>query len=523
MTNQLRETVGQSVMLSFDGTRVTPALVDTLRRTHACGVVLFSRNIESPRQLHTLVSELQHEAARLDLPPLLLGLDQEGGIVTRLPAPFVTMPSQMAQAATGTPAAAYDCAFQSARQLRRYGVNLNFAPVLDINCSPRNPVIGTRSFGEDAATAVEYGSAALRGYRDGVVIATAKHFPGHGDTEVDSHLGLPVVRHEWERLDRVELAPFAAAVRGGVPAIMSAHIVFPALDDRPATLSRRILHNLLRQELGFDGVVFTDALDMQAIAATYGTIEAGLLSKAAGADVLLPLGTLADQIATVEALAEAAAANSIPQAAFTATAERLGRLRAAYSIDYTVPALAAPTPEYRETALDVARRSVILVRGAGKLPLAPQTRLLLVDCTLPRFSQVEEAMERAALLREVVQAAFPRAEQITLGPEPSDDDIRRVREAAAACDAILLVTRNASHLPPQARLGQMLAQLDTPLVHAAVRSPYDIAVIPDAPVALLTYGDPEVSLVALVEVLAGTVEAAGSPPVRLTASNEGGS
>src|SRR5262245_37329691 len=257
MSHSSADLVGQSLLLSFSGSELTREIQMALERVRPAGVILFAANIASPAGLRRLCAELQQSVARLGLPPLLIGVDQEGGVVSRLPAQFVTTPCAMAQAIGGDPEAARECATITGRQLRACGVNLNFAPVLDVNCNPANPVIGTRSFGADAGTVTRFGLAALAGYRTAGVIATVKHFPGHGDTTVDSHLGLPAVDHGRARLDEVELAPFRAAIAAGAPAVMSTHIVFRALDTLPATLSRNILTDLLRGELRFDGIVFT--------------------------------------------------------------------------------------------------------------------------------------------------------------------------------------------------------------------------------------------------------------------------
>ncbi|HSH83142.1 MAG TPA: beta-N-acetylhexosaminidase [Herpetosiphonaceae bacterium] len=515
MNGAYRDLAGQSVMLSFTGTRVTRELVGALERTRAGGVILFARNIGSPAELYALTGALQEQAAMLRLPPLLIGIDQEGGPVTRLRPPFATVPSQMAQAASADPAAAYHCAVLTGRQLRAFGINLNFAPVLDVNCNPDNPVIGTRAFSEDAAAVTRLGLEALRGYREAGVVATGKHFPGHGDTALDSHLGLPVMRHPCGRLDEMELAPFVAAFRAGLPAVMTAHIVFEVLDALPATLSRSILTELLRDELQFDGVVFTDALDMQAISGRYGAVEAGLRSKAAGADVLLPLGSLDEQVAVVEALQSAITDGSLSRSVFEATARRLDALREAYGVDYTLPPFSEPGAEEYAEALEVGRRSVTVTRGAAALPLAKGSRVVLIDCMLPRFSQAEEALERSELLRDLVGAAFPRATSLALGPELADEEVVSARAMAETCDATLLVTRNAYLIERQARLARTLAASGVPLIHAAVRNPYDAAVVPDSTATLLTYGDPEVSLQALVEVLGGDVPAQGVLPVSL--------
>lgn len=520
MTPRVTDLVGQSLMLSFQGRHATPELLQALDQTRACGVILFAHNIGTTAELYALTSDLQDHAAQIGLPPLLIALDQEGGTVTRLRAPLVTTISQMAQAATGDPQTAYQCARLTGQQLRSFGINLNFAPVLDVNCNPANPVIGTRSFGEDPALVAEFAMAALHGYRTTGVIATGKHFPGHGDTDIDSHLGLPTVRHERERLAKIELAPFEAVIRAEIPALMSAHIIFAALDSQPATLSRAILTDLLRVQLGFEGVIFTDALDMQAIAARYTPGEAALRSKAAGADVLLPLGALEAQIEVARSLVAAVDRGELCHDAFAATARRLDALRDAYNLTHDLPPFAEPAPTLYESALALARRSLTVTQGAEILPLARNARLALIDCVLPRFALVEEAFERAELLRALVTQAFLHTSSLAISPELSAEQQAEARALAESSEVIVLITRNATLLPQQAEFARMLAKLDRPLVLAAVRSPYDATLIPQVAAVLLTYGDPDVSLHALVDVLAGRVQAQGKLPVTLPALQE---
>jgi beta-N-acetylhexosaminidase len=515
MSDSHADLVGQSLMLSFPGRYATPELLQALSDTRACGVILFAQNIGTPAELHALNRELQLHAAASGLPPLLIAIDQEGGTVTRLRPPLVTVPSQMAQAATGDPQSAFECARLTGTQLRAFGINLNFAPVLDVNCNPANPVIGTRSFGEQPDAVSELALRALDGYRAAGVIATGKHFPGHGDTDIDSHLGLPTVQHGRERLAQIELAPFQAAIRAGLPALMSAHIVFGALDQQPATLSRAILSDLLRGELGFDGLIVTDALDMQAIAAQMSPGAAAIRSKVAGADVLLPLGSLSSQVEVARALLAALESGELSRELFAATARRLDDLRRSYAISHALPSYAEPAPALYDAALAIARRSITLLGGGERLPLPRATRLALIDCVLPRFSQAEEALERAALLRSLVLDSFPNTANLALSPELTTDEQAAARSLAEGSELVLLVTRNAALLPAQAALARMLTALGRPLILAAVRSPYDAALLPDAAATLLTYGDPDVSLHALVDVLAGRAEARGSLPVTL--------
>lgn len=495
---------GQSLMLSFDGPRASPELLAALTATRACGVILFARNIQSPVQLRELTASLQQHAAAAGLPPLLVGIDQEGGNVSRLPEPFVTVPSPMAQAAAGA-GAARQCAGITGVQLRRCGVNLVFAPVLDVNNNQANPVIGTRSYGPDAEAVARHGLEALAGYREAGVIATAKHFPGHGDTSVDSHRGLPVLPFDRERLDAVELVPFRAAIQAGVPAIMSAHIVFQVLDDCPATLSRRVLTELLRHSLGFRGVVFTDALDMRAIADAYGPAEAAVLAKAAGADVVLPLGTLAEQIEVARAIGSAVEQGRLPIEAFADTARRLDRLRDEYRLGRSEPDFGEDLfAALRDDALGVARRSVTVLRGRELLPLPPTTRLAVVDCLQTRFSPAEDLGAGSRGLQELLRAAFPASSYLALGPEPSAADVAQALLFARHAEATLLLTRNASLVPWQRRVLGAFAVEPLALLHAAVRGPYDAELAPYVQATLLTYGDPPVSLQALVEIVSGS-------------------
>jgi beta-N-acetylhexosaminidase len=462
-------------------------------------MILFAKNITTPAGLYQLCADLQASAAQLGLPPLLIAIDQEGGVVSRLPVPFTTVPSAMAQAVAGDPEDARLCAMITGRQLRGCGVNLNFAPVLDVNCNAENPVIGTRSFGADAATVARFGCAALEGYRAAGVIATVKHFPGHGDTTVDSHLGLPVIEHGRARLDAIELAPFKATIAAGAPAVMSAHIVFRALDSLPATLSQRILTDLLRHELGFDGIVFTDALNMRAIAERYSPAGATVMAKAAGADIMLPLGTLESQVGVAARLAEAIHAGELSRQLFEATAQRLERLRARYGISHTPAPFVMLQEQFETDALAVARRGVSVRDSHGLLPLPPETRLALIDCLLSRSAPIGPGSTGAAQLPDMARQAFPQLAYLALEPDWSAEDEERALPLARQSKVILLVTRNAAFIPAQAALAERLATLGVPLIVAAVRNPA-LGRLETLDVALVqTYGDPAVSLQALLD------------------------
>jgi beta-N-acetylhexosaminidase len=257
------------------------------------GVTLFKRNIEAPEQ----VAELDHDLQSLssDL-PLWVAVDQEGGRVARLRAPFTEWPPMATLGRSGDEALARRFAAALAVELRSVGVTLDYAPVLDIHTNSKNPIIGDRALSEDAGMVAKLGAAIVRGLQDNGVAACGKHFPGHGDTSVDSHLALPLVEHPPDRIRRVECVPFREAIRSGVAFIMTAHILVPSIDDqRPATLSPTIVRGMLREELGFDGVILSDDLEMKAIAETYSVPEAAVQAIAAGCDGVLVCRALSEE------------------------------------------------------------------------------------------------------------------------------------------------------------------------------------------------------------------------------------
>lgn len=302
MTRTAAEAEARELLLvGFSGTKVDAELRE-LVQSGVLGVILFGRNVETPAQVADLVFELKEAAGR----PLLVAVDQEGGAVRRLRSGFSEVPSMRALGAARDPALAYRVGRVLGRELRAVGIDLDLAPVLDVDTNPHNPVIGSRSLSADPAWVSALGVALGRGLEWGGVCACAKHFPGHGDTVVDSHRGLPRLEHDLSRLEAVELLPFRAWIRAGFGAIMTAHILFEAIDaERPATLSSAVISGLLRQRLGYEGAVLSDDLEMRAIADHVGRGPAAVQAVTAGVDVLLACtpGSAAQEVAG--AIAEA--------------------------------------------------------------------------------------------------------------------------------------------------------------------------------------------------------------------------
>jgi len=283
--SSLRREIGQLLIGSLPGTTITQEMQSLAREFQLGGVTLFKRNIEAPEQVAELSNDLQGLSSEL---PLWVAVDQEGGRVARLRAPFTEWPPMATLGRAGDATLAYRFASALAAELTAVGITLDYAPVLDIHTNPKNPIIGDRALAEDAETVAKLGAQIVRGLQENGVAACGKHFPGHGDTSLDSHLALPLVEHPPDRIRRVECVPFREAIRNDVAFIMTAHILVPALDEqKPATLSPAIVRGMLREDLGFNGVILSDDLEMKAIADTYSVPDAAVQAIAAGCDGVL--------------------------------------------------------------------------------------------------------------------------------------------------------------------------------------------------------------------------------------------
>src|SRR5215471_3685796 len=310
-SGSLRRQIGRLLIAGFGGHQVPVELVALAREFSLGGVILFARNVVEPEQ----VAELCYECSRLNPDvPAWVSVDQEGGRVARLKSPFTEWPPMATLGRSGDVRLAERFARALAAELKAAGITLDYAPVLDILTNPKNPVIGDRALADKAEDVGRLGAAIIRTLQAEGVAACGKHFPGHGDTSVDSHLELPLVEHPPDRLRAVEFVPFRAAIQADVATIMTAHVLVPALDeDRPATLSRRVVNDLLRKELGYGGVILSDDLEMKAIANTYAVPEAAVMALDAGCDgVLICSGDHQTQAATLEALVKAVETERLP-------------------------------------------------------------------------------------------------------------------------------------------------------------------------------------------------------------------
>lgn len=333
-TLSLKEKLGQMIIVGFNGYEVDLDFRDLLENHKVGGVILFKRNIKNAEQLLNLNNSIKSINSNNKL-GLFISVDEEGGRITRLPKGSTKFPSNKSIGKQNDKDLSYKIGKEIGRELSSFKFNMDFAPVLDIYSNPKNTVIKDRAFGKDSEIVKTLGTATMKGLQDSNVISVIKHFPGHGDTTLDSHIGLPVVNHDKQRLDEFELIPFKEAINNGADAVMSAHIVLPNVDksEKSATLSKTILTNILRDELNFDGVIITDDMEMGAIANNYGARNASVEAIKAGADIILMCHTKEKQIKALEALKEAVDSGEISVERIDESVKRIIRLKRKYNLN----------------------------------------------------------------------------------------------------------------------------------------------------------------------------------------------
>ncbi|HEY1095591.1 MAG TPA: glycoside hydrolase family 3 N-terminal domain-containing protein [Glycomyces sp.] len=474
------------------------------------GIIYFdwANGLSDPEQIAALSSGLQEAAAV----PLLIATDQEYGTVVRIGEPATQFPGAMPLGATRDAEAARQAAEAAGVELRAMGLNLNFAPDADVNVDPANPVIGVRSFGSDPALVAELAAAQIDGYHDGGVAVSAKHFPGHGDTGTDSHVGLPVITHTAEEWQRIDAPPFIAAIEADAGMIMTAHLQFPALDDslRPATLSAPILTGLLREKLGFEGVIVTDSLEMEGVRTEYGDDRVPVMALQAGADMLL---MPPDFPLAYDAVLAAVSAGELTEERIDESVMRLLKLKyrlgLAENADRSDPGVVG-ADEHRQVAADIADRSITLLANDGTLPLATGTALV-----------TGWGENTTARLTEALNDAGLQAEALVTGDEPNADQIKAAVAAAAGRDLVVVATFNVKAGGAQANLVAELRKSGVPVVTAAVGTPYDAAHLGAVAASLATYSYTETSLASLAKVITGAVHPTGTLPVDVPDANGG--
>lgn len=504
--------IGQMLAVGFTGTKIPPELRDLVRDTHIGNVVLFSENVRDKVQLRALCADIQAMMTENNGIPAFIMIDQEGGVVSRLGSDAAVVPSAMCVAATGNTENARLAGRITGEELRAMGVNFDLAPVMDVNSNPANPVIGSRSYGDTPDAVAAYACAMHRGLTESGVLSCAKHFPGHGDTAVDSHLGLPCVARSREELEACELKPFRAAIRDGIPAIMTTHILFPALEPEriPATMSRRILTGLLREKYGFQGLILSDCMMMDAIKAVYGTVNGVSAAVRAGVDIALVSHSLDLARESWTRLMRELADGTLDAAQTDASAARILSAKRALPRaegDLSVVGCAA----HREAVRGIMRDGITLV--SGSLP-ALGADPVFMGCDPFRASLVSDPETAGLRFPLRMQKAFGGDAYVTPA-DPTETDARMAAERAAGHTCAVVCTYNGNIRRGQLALVRAVAAAGVPTVCVALRNPYDLADLPENVTCVAAYAYDELALNAVIDVLRGDLKPKGKLPVKL--------
>ncbi len=528
----IEEKIGQMLMPDFrnwNGSNVTemlPEIEQLVKDYHLGGVILFRENVVTTEQTAKLVSQYQDAAEKFGL---LLTIDQEGGIVTRLQS-GTDMPGNMALGATRSAEISYDVGHAIGEELASLGINMNLAPVLDVNNNPDNPVIGVRSFSEDPELVGELGVAYTNGLQDTGVAATAKHFPGHGDTDVDSHLGLPEVPHDKERLLEVELYPFQQAMDAGIDAIMTAHVTFPQIDGTkaisrktgqeialPATLSYTVLTELMRDEMEYEGVIITDAMNMQAISDHFGPVDAAIRTVQAGSDiVLMPVGLQA----VAEGLYNAVDEGEITEERVEASVERILTLKVERGIfkeenpqplDEKIAnaVQVVGSEEHKQVEREASERSITLVKNDNVLPLEAgedENIVVVAGSYYADFVRaIREYQPDAAAINASSTGAISSAQW---------DQIRNADKVIVGTTTATVAARSASNAQ-MVMVQNIVKETEAPVIAVGIRNPYDIMAYPNVDAYIAQYGFRPASFAATAATIFGENAPTGQLPITI--------
>ncbi|KYC84205.1 glycoside hydrolase family 3 protein [Heyndrickxia sporothermodurans] len=488
---------------------------EIIEKFHIGGVIYFNWNDNigtpiNPKQVQALSNGLQKIALKQKSKiPLFISTDQEGGIVARVTEPATVLPGNMALGATKSVTYAKKSAEIIGTELKSLGINMDFAPDLDVNVNPENPVIGVRSYSENPNLVGTLGTAQIEGLQKQNVIATGKHFPGHGDTNVDSHYGLPIVNHDLKTLYEVDLNPFRTAIKSGVDAIMTAHIVVPALDSSglPATLSKPIMTGVLRNQLKYDGLIITDSLDMSG-ANVLPADQVPVAAFEAGADILL---NPPDVELAYKSILKAVKTKKISKKRLDQSVTRI--LLAKYKRGIIKQPLTKEkmlkkigTPENLKMADEITEKSITLIKNDHHtLPLKRNQKVLITGPTTANSERLGTLLTDKGL------------DAIAYGTNtsPTAAEIQTAVDKAKNTEVIVVATYNANTNTAQQTMVKALKQTGKPVVIASMRNPYDIMSFPEVDANILTYGNRDISTRALAKALVGEISPSGKLPVTI--------
>ncbi len=505
----LKEKIGQLILPGFHSTYYDDQIKTLIEDYHVGNVILFTRNFENAEQMRNLTKKI-HEATYKSTGHIpFIAIDQEGGLVTRMMKDVTFAPGPMTAAASFDDATYYT-GKMLAEDMIRLGMNFNLAPSLDVNNNPNNPVINVRSYSDNPEVVAKLGKRFIEGSKEFGVLACAKHFPGHGDCEVDSHLGLPTINYDLDRIHRIEMYPFMKNI--DVPAIMSAHIMFPAYDSVPGTLSRKILTNVLREELGFKGLILTDCLEMKAIADMYGTANGALMAILAGADICDISHTLEYQIKALELIEEAVLDGRLPLEELDKKVERILKFK-----ESTIPYLEKYfynqemrfSEENNKLAQEIVDHSLTLVKGENA-KLTDNT-LVVAPVAMARTIIEDEFDDRN--LAKVLKKEFTN---LTVKELVNSDEFKEsVLSELNNYDNVILFSYNAATSPKQVEFINAILSMKKEVTVISLKGPMDYNKYQNLNNYLCLYEYTPNSIRTVVKYLKGKLQPVGKLTIKL--------
>ncbi|URZ09728.1 glycoside hydrolase family 3 protein [Clostridium felsineum] len=505
--------IGQMIMAGFPS-RVYDSEIEELIKNEKVGnFILFGENLENEHEIVELTSNLQKGINKYIKIPGIISTDQEGGIVTRVKTTSLMFPGNMAFAAAGGARSTFKEGKIVGKELRALGINMNLAPVMDVNCNSRNPVIGTRSYGDNPKKVAEFGVDLIKGLKESLVISVAKHFPGHGDTEVDSHLNLPTVKHKLDRLNRVELFPFRVAIKKGIDAIMSAHVLFEAIEPNrlPSTLSFRVLTGLLRGKLGFEGMIITDCMEMDAIAKVYGSDKAAVMAIKAGADLICISHTAAVQKACIHAIKTAVKNGEISEQRINESVRRILKTKEKYRISESIS-----KNKYNHNNFFIEKisdRSITVLKDDKKLiPL--KGKCIFIATKAAALTGAEDKIKEENIFISKAYEKFG-GNKFEMQINPNKASINRIVKECTKADRVVIGLYNASNNSGQREIVHEINKVNSNIVLVALRNPYDYLYFKDFSTYINVYDYTSMSVKSVIKVLAGEIKALGVSPIEL--------
>lgn len=514
-----KEKIGQLFAFGFDGTNPSKEIIDLIKNEKIGTVIYFSRNIKDVKQVWELSRDLQSHS---DI-PLFVTADQEGGIVTRFTEGVTLSPSNMAIGATSNPKHAEAISEIIGEELRILGVNMNLAPCIDVNNNPNNPVIGVRSYGEDPRKVSQMGRAAVRGYRKAKIASVAKHFPGHGDTDMDSHLDMPVISYGIEHIEKTELYPFKDAINDDVECIMISHISFPALEKSniPSTLSKNIVTGLLREKLNYKGVVMTDCMEMKAISNQYNMGEAAIMAIEAGNDIVLISHTYELQKEAISRVINAVHEGRISEERINKSVQRIMKLKeklelSKISTNWETDKRKLAKAEHLEYMKKVSEESITVIKEKDFIPIDHEEKILVICTELTNMTNVEERKDQNRTLADILKEKYSKIHVEYITTNPTNEKIHELIAIAWKFDKIIINSYNAAKYEGQKKLiKDMNDRCGKKLAVISFRNPYDIKYFPDVSNYIVSYDMLEMTLESIVNFLIGRIEAKGILPISI--------